>query len=110
MLIDLEGFAVYPDKIDRAKEWMQYLRSHQAEVDATLIPEHMQLEHIFSINFAGRFYLCWYSNQTAMAPDVTTSSNPVDIQHVKFWQECIDEHVPSLKSNLENTFQPPENA
>ena len=107
MLVELEGFAVKPDKIAKAHEWMAFLQQHQAQVDATLPAENMQLEHIFSITIAQRLYLCWYSNQTAPGADVATSDNPIDQQHVAYWTECIDESVRPLKFKLQNTFVPP---
>ncbi|WP_179395455.1 DUF6176 family protein [Lacticaseibacillus absianus] len=106
-MIELEGFAVYPDQIATAREWMTFLRTHQAAVDRTLIPEHLARESIFSITLNGRFYLCWYSEQTAPAPAVTDSQDPIDRRHVDYWQRCIDESVPPLRFSLENHFMPP---
>ncbi|BAN74409.1 MULTISPECIES: DUF6176 family protein [Lacticaseibacillus] len=106
-MIELEGFAVHPDKIARAQEWMAFLKSHQEAVNATLVPEHITVERIFSLTFNNRMYLCWYSEQTAPSPDVAESANPIDKVHVAFWRECIDESVPSLKFRLENEFVNP---
>lgn len=106
-MIELEGFAVHPDKIARAQEWMAFLKSHQEAVNATLVPEHITVERIFSLSCNNRMYLCWYSEQTAPSPDVEESSNPIDQAHVAFWRECIDESVPSLKFRLENEFVNP---
>ncbi|BDR57782.1 DUF6176 family protein [Xylocopilactobacillus apicola] len=94
MIVELEGFPVYAAKIEKAKEWMQFLKNHQAEVDQTLFAEHMQLEHIFSITINKQFYLCWYSNQTETGPNVAQSSNPIDQMHVKYWDKCIDTSKP----------------
>ena len=107
-MIELEGFAVYLDKIERAQEWMAFLKEHQDAVNATLAPEHITVERIFSLSFNDRLYLCWYSEQTAPSPDVAESTNPIDQVHVAFWRECIDETVPSLKFRLENEFVNPD--
>ncbi|KLI76460.1 MULTISPECIES: DUF6176 family protein [Lacticaseibacillus] len=106
-MIELEGFAVHPDKIARAQEWMAFLKSHQEAVNATLVPEHITVERIFSLTVNNQMYLCWYSEQTAPSPDVTESPNPIDKVHVAFWHECIDESVPSMKFRLENEFVNP---
>lgn len=61
MSVELEGFAVYPDKVARAKAWMAFLKTHQKEVNAALGPEHILVERIFSLSVGERFYLCWYT-------------------------------------------------
>ncbi|WP_086430734.1 DUF6176 family protein [Lacticaseibacillus paracasei] len=104
MSVELEGFAVYPNKVVRTNAWMTFLRTHQREVDVTLRPEHILVERIFSSSVGGRFYLCWYPEQTAASPDVTESLNPIDQAHVTFWRECVDEKVPRLRFGLENSF------
>lgn len=104
-MIELEGFAVYPNKVERAKEWMAFLKGHQEAVNETLGPEHIKVERIFSVSVNGRMYLCWYSEQTAPIPDVTRSTNPIDQVHVDFWKECIDEKAPRLEFKLENEFK-----
>ena len=104
MSVELEGFAVYPDKVARAREWMAFLKTHQKEVNATLGPEHILVERIFSLSVGGRFYLCWYTEQTGASPDVTESLNPIDQEHVAFWRECIDEDVTRFRFRLENSF------
>ncbi|WP_125703453.1 DUF6176 family protein [Lacticaseibacillus daqingensis] len=107
MTIELEGFAVYPDQIAKAHEWMAFLRTNQAAVDRTLGPEHLQSESLFSATIGGRFYLFWYSEQTAPGQNVAASTDPIDVQHVAYWQACIDESVPPLQFTLENHFTPP---
>ncbi|MGJ3707127.1 DUF6176 family protein [Levilactobacillus brevis] len=108
MIVELEGFAIYPGKWQRAQEWLAFLRRNQTKVNRTLIAENMSLEHIFSITFDNTLYLCWYSNQTASANPVEQSADPIDRQHVEFWNECVDPDKPSLKFKLEATFIPPE--
>lgn len=75
MLVELEGFA---------KTRMTFLKTHQKEVDATLGPEHILVERIFSLSVGGHFYLCWYTDQTDASPDVTESLNPIELEHVAF--------------------------
>ncbi|WP_225884225.1 DUF6176 family protein [Lacticaseibacillus mingshuiensis] len=104
-MIELEGFAVKSDKRERAREWMRFLRKNQSAVDATLAGEHLRVEQIFSFELAGRLYLCWYTNGEDGGADVTASAASVDRMHVAFWQECIDESVPSIKFALENSFR-----
>lgn len=108
MIVELEGFAVYPEKRQRAHEWLAFLKNNQAKVNQTLIAENMQLEHIFSITLNDTLYLCWYSNQTAPSRPVEESTDPIDRKHLAFWDECIDANKPSLKFKLENTFMPPK--
>lgn len=108
MTIELEGFAVKPDKLAVAHEWLAFLREHTAAVNKTLVPEHLSREQIFSVTIGSRLYLCWYSDAFAPAEQaVTASQDPIDQQHVRYWHECIDESVPSLKFNLENSFVNP---
>ena len=104
MSVELEGFAVYPNKVVRTNAWMTFLRTHQREVDVTLRPEHILVERIFSSSVGGRFYLCWYPEPTAASPDVTESLNPIDQAHVTFWREGVDEKEPRLGLRLENRF------
>ncbi|MEI5839029.1 DUF6176 family protein [Lacticaseibacillus rhamnosus] len=106
-MIEIEGFAVYPNKVKRAKEWMAFLKGHQEAVNETLGPEHIEVERIFSVSVNGRVYLCWYSEQTAPSPDVTQSPNPIDQVHVAFWEECIDDSAPRLEFKMENEFKWP---
>lgn len=48
-MIELEGFAVYPNKVERAKEWMSFLKGHQEAVNETLGPDNIEVERIFSV-------------------------------------------------------------
>lgn len=34
------------------------------------------------------------------------STDPVDIRHVQFWNECVDNGKPTFKSKLENSYTP----
>ncbi|KRL41657.1 hypothetical protein FD45_GL000499 [Liquorilactobacillus nagelii DSM 13675] len=108
LLIELEGFPVKKGQEAKAQEWMTFLRQNQTQVSATLVAEKLLLEQIFSLQLDDRLYLCWYSHQDGIGLPVSESSNPIDQQHVKYWQECIDEQMPALKFKLENTFQVPE--
>ncbi|MFD1432880.1 DUF6176 family protein [Lacticaseibacillus yichunensis] len=104
-MIELEGFAVNTDKQKRAREWMEFLRDNQSAVDATLAGEHLRVEQIFSVELAGRLYLCWYTDGEDGGADVTASAASVDRVHVAFWRECIDESVPCIKFALGNLFR-----
>ncbi|MGJ0769426.1 DUF6176 family protein [Lacticaseibacillus paracasei] len=104
MIIKLEGFPIYPDKIEKAQDWMRFLKHNQDAVNRTLVSEHMESEQIFSVTVQKTLYLVWYSQQSQIAQPVENSDNPVDVKHVKFWRECVDESQPPLKFKLQNSF------
>lgn len=107
-MIELEGFAVIAGQEPVAAEWMAFLRTNQAAVNQTLVPEQLREELIFSTELNGRLYLCWYANAMGEpAQAVSDSANPVDQKHVAYWRACIDESVPSLRFKLENHFTNP---
>ena len=54
MTIELEGFAVKPDKLAVAHEWLAFLREHTTAVNKTLVPEHLSREQIFSVTIGSR--------------------------------------------------------
>jgi hypothetical protein len=105
-MLELEGFPIFSNKIEKAKDWMAFLKTNQKAVNRTLINENMVSEQIFSLTINNTFYLCWYSQQTKPSQPVQQSTDPVDIKHVQFWNECVDNSKPTLKFKLENSFTP----
>lgn len=83
-MIELEGFPICSNKVEKAKDWMEFLKTNQEAVNRTLINENMVSEQIFSLTVNDTFYLCWYSRQTKPSQPVEQSTDPVDIRHVEF--------------------------
>lgn len=91
MIIELTRFRVLPGKEERAREWMEFLRSNPEAFRETLEPERMYVETIFSEVLHGTMYLTWYSVQgDGETADVRESAHWLDQKHVEFWRECID--------------------
>lgn len=100
--VELERFRVKSGKEEVAREWMDFLNRHLAEVIKTLPNEKMYVESIFEESVEGRMYLYWVSYQGMSASEVVFSDAYVDKKHLEYWKECIDftygEHL--LKTNV----------
>lgn len=100
--VELERFRVNASKEETAREWMDFLNHHLAEVIKTFPNEKMYVESIFEENIDGRMYLYWVSYQGMSPSEVEFSDAYVDKKHLEYWKECIDhdygEHL--LKTNV----------
>ncbi|MBM6615538.1 hypothetical protein JTF06_11650 [Desemzia sp. RIT804] len=100
--VELERFRVKSGKEETAREWMNFLNQHLAEVVKTLPNEKMYVESIFEEVIEGSMYLYWVSYQGMTASEVIFSDAYVDKKHLDYWGECIDatygEHL--LKTNV----------
>ncbi len=98
---ELTRFKVRPEKIERAREWMNLLRDNLPLVLDTLESEKMFLETIFSEFKDGDFFLYWYSIQGDGGATVAKSHHEIDKKHLEFWKECIETSIPGEDLKVE---------
>lgn len=90
MKTELTRFRVLPGKTHVVDQWMAFLNEHMEDVLLTLEGEKMYVETIFREVLDGFEYLYWYSIQGEGGIEVEASESYIDIQHLKYWEECID--------------------
>lgn len=56
-MIELEGFPICSNKIEKAKDWMTFFKTNHEAVNPTLINENMVSEQIFSLTVNDTLYL-----------------------------------------------------
>ncbi|MCF6418479.1 DUF6176 family protein [Furfurilactobacillus milii] len=108
MKTELEGFRVKSDKHVEAQEWLKFLADNRQAFLATLPAEKMLVESVFSTMIGNDLYLCWYSIQGDNPRPVEDSESELDKRHVAYWEDCIDESVPSLKFDHVVNYVPDE--
>ncbi|WP_419961085.1 DUF6176 family protein [Psychrobacillus sp. BM2] len=95
MNIECTRYRVKQGKTEKVNEWLAFLNEHMEDVLVTLEGEKMYIETIFREVLNGEEYLYWYAVQGKGVIDVDESEHWIDIKHIEYWDECIDE-----------TFQP----
>lgn len=91
MLVELSRFKVKPGKSARVDAWLQALNDRMPETLATLEREQMKFEVIFREMIGDEEYLTWVSVQGEEGAPVETSPHEIDLVHLAFWSECIDD-------------------
>lgn len=95
MKIELHRFRVFQGKSQVVDEWLNFLNQHMEDTLLTLEDEKMYVESIHREVLDGTEYLYWYIIQGEGGRSVKDSTSYIDIQHLKYWKECID---PSYKA------------
>lgn len=91
MNIECTRYRVKQGKTEKVNEWLAFLNGHMEDVLVTLEGEKMYIETIFREVLNGEEYLYWYAVQGTGGIDVDESEHWIDIKHIEYWDECIDE-------------------
>lgn len=91
MNIECTRYRVKHGKTKKVNEWLAFLNEHMEDVLVTLEGEKMYIETIFREELNGEEYLYWYAVQGTGGIDVDDSEHWIDIKHIEYWNECIDE-------------------
>ncbi len=97
MNIELCKFRVKKGKEKKAREWMEFLRNNRDAIILTLDDEKMYVESIFEEEDGEYLFLYWYSVQGDGGHAVEQSNHEVDLVHISYWKECIDESFEGVK-------------
>ncbi len=89
--VELSRFRVKPGKSKTVDEWLDFLNRHMEDTLVTLKDEKMFIESIHREIVDGDEFLYWYSVQGEGGVDVRESKHDIDIKHLAYWDECIDE-------------------
>lgn len=93
---ELSRFKVKEGKSGKVDEWMAFLNEHMEDTLLTLENEKMFAESIHREVVNGTEFLYWYSVQGEGGTEVYDSESYIDIRHLEYWDECIDD---SYKDN-----------
>lgn len=96
MNVELTRFRVKPGKSSMVEEWLNFLNENMADVLVTLEGEKMYVETIFHEFLNGEEYLYWYSVRGNGGIEVDDSTHWIDVKHLEYWEECIDESFGSV--------------
>ncbi len=88
--VELSRFRVKEGKENKVDEWLEFLNNNMEDTLLTLENEKMFIESIHREIIDGYHYLYWYSVQGEGGSDVHESESYIDIKHLEYWQECID--------------------
>ncbi len=93
--VTLVRFPLKEGKLDRFFEWMKYLNrpENREEILEGIREERIFAESVFLSNENGIYYVYYYMNTGDFAPGndlVFSGTRPIDVQHFKFFGECID--------------------
>lgn len=89
--VELSRFRVKEGKSEQVDEWLDFLNEHMEDTLLTLEQEKMFVESIHREVIDGREYLYWYSIQGDGGQSVYDSESYIDIAHLKYWEECVDD-------------------
>lgn len=89
--VELYRFKVKEGKSKIVDEWLQFLNDHMEDTLLTLENEKMYVESIHREIIGGVEFLYWYSVQGTGGKTVFESESYIDIKHLEYWDECIDE-------------------
>lgn len=92
MNVEITRFRVKQGKKELVTEWLKFLNDNIDDVLVTLEGEKMYVETIFREELEGYEYLYWYSVQGENGIEVEESDHWIDIKHLEYWNECIDEN------------------
>lgn len=88
---ELSRFKVKEGKSGKVDEWMAFLNDHMEDTLLTLENEKMFVESIHREVVNGTEILYWYSVQGEGGTEVYDSESYIDIRHLEYWDECIDD-------------------
>ena len=88
---ELSRFKVKEGKSGKVDEWMAFLNDHMEDTLLTLENEKMFVESIHREVVNGTEFLYWYSVQGEGGTEVYDSESYIDIRHLEYWDECIDD-------------------
>lgn len=94
--VELSKFKVKKGKTEVVNEWMNFLNKNMEQVLLTLNDEKMFVESIFREKNGENEYLYWFSVQGEGGNNVEESQHDVDMKHLEYWNECIDEATPHV--------------
>lgn len=89
--VELYRFRVREGKSARVDEWLKFLSDHMEDTLLTLEDEKMYVESIHRESIHRQEFLYWYSVQGENGKSVSESESYIDIQHLAYWDECIDD-------------------
>ena len=104
--IELTRYKVKEGKSAKVDEWLCFLNNHMEDVLVTLDAEKMYVETIFRETIDGNEYLYWYSVRGDEGLDVEESTHWVDLNHLEYWDECIDASFGSVDLKTEVVMIP----
>ncbi len=90
MKVELSRFRVKKGKSHIVDEWLRFLNEHMKDTLLTLEQEKMYIESIHREVIGEEEFLYWYSIQGEGGIDVHESDSYIDIKHLEYWKECID--------------------
>ncbi|MCH7323363.1 DUF6176 family protein [Solibacillus sp. MA9] len=96
MNVELTRYRVKAGKSSKVEEWLNFLNDHMEDVLVTLEGEKMYVETIFHEVLNGEEYLYWYSVRGHGGDNVDDSTHWIDLKHLEYWKECIDESFGSF--------------
>ncbi len=88
--VELSRFRVKKGKEKVVDEWLAFLNDNMEDTLLTLENEKMYVESIHRESIDGYDYLYWYCVQGEGGSDVHESRSYIDIKHLEYWKECID--------------------
>ena len=106
MKVELTRYRVKQGKSEKVTEWLQFLNDNMEDVLVTLEGEKMYVETIFREVLNGEEYLYWYSVRGEGGQEVETSAHWIDVKHLQYWDECIDETFGSFDLSTEVVMIP----
>lgn len=106
MNVEITRFRVKQGKKELVTEWLKFLNDNIDDVLVTLEGEKMYVETIFREELEGDEYLYWYSVQGESGIDVEESNHWIDIKHLEYWNECIDENYRPVDLSTEVVMIP----
>ena len=106
MNVEITRFRVKQGKKELVTEWLKFLNDNIDDVLVTLEGEKMYVETIFREELEGYEYLYWYSVQGENGIYVEESDHWIDIKHLEYWNECIDENYRPVDLSTEVVMIP----
>lgn len=106
MNVEITRFIVKQGKKELVTEWLKFLNDNIDDVLVTLEGEKMYVETIFREELEGYEYLYWYSVQGENGIEVEESDHWIDIKHLEYWNECIDENYRPVDLSTEVVMIP----
>ena len=106
MKVELTRYRVKPGKSSKVEEWLNFLNENMEDVLVTLEGEKMYVETIFHEILNGEEFLYWYSVRGEGGVNVDDSTHWIDLKHLEYWDECIDERFGSVDLNTKVVMIP----
>lgn len=104
--VSLDRFRVKEGKSAVVDEWLAFLNQNMKDTLLTLEGEKMYVESIHREMIHGREYLYWYSLQGEGGKSVYESDSYIDVKHLQYWDECIDDEYKENEISAEVVMIP----